>query len=117
MSSAGSEYQQYLALKAERDATTSAFRQYVMAMEHVEGITVEGNRVKIALSTNLCKACGADEISGFEKDETMFEIGLKKGGKLISAGLAMDAGMEDQIHTLEKDELRDFLVKIVNQTK
>jgi hypothetical protein len=116
MFSAGS----YLAMIAERNAVMHAFFVHVEAMleeEPIPGITCCGDTVRIDPSTPLFKVCGADNISGFEKYGTMFEIGLKIGSDLISGDLAVAAGLEDQVETVEKDELRDLLVKLVNQTQ
>jgi hypothetical protein len=97
--------------------TRSSFIDFVRTMGPIKGLTYMADDIAIHPSTPLAQMCGATSISGFEKYGTMFEIALRKGSNLLSEEQAQAVGLYENPVTLEKGELREFLVKLVNQTQ
>jgi hypothetical protein len=113
-----SEFFEYQRLVREFATTRGSFVDFVREMS-IDGLIIEADGVTVHPSTELHKKCGATSISGFSKyDGSCFEIALRNSeDELLSAEEARAVGLEDQVHILEKKELRDFLVKLVSQTK
>ncbi len=104
----------------EERRTKNAFVEAVRALG-IDGLIV-GSEVKIHPSTELHKKCGATTLSGFwVPTYNVWEISLKKPDgekeRVLSEEVAMAVGLDDQVHQLYKEELHDFLVKLVKQTK
>ena len=110
-------YREFQKLQSEDLRNKSSFVEFVRTMS-IEGLIIEANVVTVLPSTELYKKCGATSISGFSKYEDCFEIALKNSeDELLSTEEAQAVGLEDQVHTLSKEDLQDFLVKLVSQAK
>ena len=104
-------------LVREIATTRGSFVDFVREMS-IDGLNIEADGVKVHPSTELHKKCGATSISGFSKYEDCFEIALLNSeDELLSTEEAQAMGLEDQVHTLSKEDLQDFLVKLVSQAK
>jgi hypothetical protein len=94
----------------------STFTDYVRTLGPIKGLTINGSVINIDSNTPLAQKCGATIISGFENDVGFFEIALKKNRELLSEDEVIAVGMKEVSQSIEKEDLKEFLVNLVNQT-
>jgi hypothetical protein len=92
----------------------NSFNEFARKLDPIKGLTFNGNGFIIDTNTELAKKSGATIISGFENDAGFFEIALKKNDEMLPNAETMKVGM-DESQSIAKDDLREFLVKLVNQ--
>ena len=111
-------YREFQKLESEDLRNKSSFVEFVRTLS-IEGLIIDADVVTVLPSTELHKKCGATRISGFSKfEDSCFEISLLNSeDELLSTEEAQAMGLEDQVHTLSKEDLQDFLLKLVSQTK
>jgi len=105
---------------AARQTPHEQFRAYVIRMEPIPGLNATSEEVMVLPDTPLYQKLGNKgkiTISGTSEDNGWgFEIGILRDGRLIRSEEAIKMGLDDMVETVEASELREKLVKLVNQT-
>jgi hypothetical protein len=99
------------------DPSRNSFNDFVKALEPINGLTLDGNTLKIDKSTKLYQKSGAVIIYGNRFGNRGFIIHLKKYNNVgLSDDEARNVGMEKNYQITPSDKIREFLVNLINQT-
>ena len=104
-----------------RQAPHQQFHFHMMNMKpKIPGLTTTSEEVVVLSNTPLYQKLGNKgkiTISGTSEGNGWgFDIGIRRDGRLIKSEEATLMGLEDMTETVEASELREKLVKLVNQT-
>ncbi len=99
------------------DPSRNSFNDFMKALEPINGLTLDGNALKIDKSTKLYQKSGAVIIHGNRFGNRGFMISLRKDNNdPLSDDEAINVGMEKNYQITPRDKIREFLVNLVNQT-